>query len=198
MDRPRPVDRRGRKMSLVGTTTTGGNDTAILFSSTGVEAGMVTNDDNVVNLPEFWADRRVQQFSVTIVATGPTSTAERQSYPERRLSTGARLKPNCKSISFTGETNNLSFGPTPPAVSPPGPASFSRRAARAARRRFVPPQAPSVIPTSIRSTRRRSTTSRPLAISFWWKPARISWSIPARPRGLRNIPARPPTRRSLS
>jgi hypothetical protein len=110
-------------MSLVGTTTTGGNDTAILFSSSGVEAGMATNDDNVVNLPEFWT---VAEFNIFGDDLGHRADFNSGAtiVPRTKIVYGGKTKPNCKSISFTGETNNLSFGPTPPAVSPPGPAVF--------------------------------------------------------------------------
>jgi hypothetical protein len=44
--------------------------------------------------------------------------------PRTRIIYGGTAAPNCVAQGFTGETNNLNFGPGAPASSPPGPAIF--------------------------------------------------------------------------
>ncbi|MBA3946875.1 MAG: VWD domain-containing protein [Herpetosiphonaceae bacterium] len=44
--------------------------------------------------------------------------------PRSRITYGGTTAPNCVAQGFTGETNNLNFGPGTPASSPPGPAVF--------------------------------------------------------------------------
>ena len=44
--------------------------------------------------------------------------------PRTRIFYGGQEAPNCLAQGFTGETNNLNFGPTAPASSAPGPAVF--------------------------------------------------------------------------
>jgi hypothetical protein len=44
--------------------------------------------------------------------------------PRSRIFYGGTSAPNCVAQGFTGETNNLNFGPGAPATTPPGPAVF--------------------------------------------------------------------------
>lgn len=110
------------QMSMVTTASAGGEDTAKLFSS-GVKAAAIKNDDNIVNLSQFWT---IAEFNVFGNGGGDQANFSSGStiVPRTKIIYGGTAPPNCVAQGFTGETNNLSFGPTAPAISPPGPAVF--------------------------------------------------------------------------
>jgi hypothetical protein len=110
------------QMSLVTTASAGGNDTAKLFLS-GVLAAGISNDDNIVNLAQFWT---IAEFNVFGDCCGDQANFNSGAVivPRTKIIYGGTAHPTCVAQGFTGETNNLSFGPTAPAVSPPGPAVF--------------------------------------------------------------------------
>jgi hypothetical protein len=112
------------QMSLIATASGGaaGQDTLKLFLS-GIQAAGISNDDNIVNLEQFWT---ATEFNVFGDCCGDQANFNSGAtiVPRTKVIYGGTASPVCWATGFTGETNNLSFGPTPPAVSPPGPAVF--------------------------------------------------------------------------
>jgi hypothetical protein len=108
---------------LQGTTLTGsatGTTDSVVLTTAGGTA-TATAADSVVNLSQSWntvewilcGDCCLSQANFG----GGTSIV-----PRVRVISGSRNPPNCVAQGFTGETNNLSFGPNAPAASQPGPA----------------------------------------------------------------------------
>ena len=79
--------------------------------------------DNLVNLAANW---QIAEFNVFGDTCGPPSQATFNSgstvIPRTRITYGGTAAPTCVSTGFTGETNNLNFGPIAPTASLPGPA----------------------------------------------------------------------------
>lgn len=106
---------------LSGTATATG-DSITMTSGT---AGGTTNGDNAVAASTFWT---IAEFN--IFGYGGNSTGGGTASLNAGASTNARTEiiyggtsaPNCRAAGFTGEKNNLSFGPTAPAATQPGPA----------------------------------------------------------------------------
>jgi hypothetical protein len=106
----------------------GAQDTAKLFLS-GVKAAAISNDDNIVDLSQFWT---AAEFNVFGDCCGAQANFNSGStiVPRTEIVYGGTGAPDCLAQGFTGETNNLSFGPTAPATTPPGPAvSFTESSA---------------------------------------------------------------------
>lgn len=110
-------------MVLTGTVAAG-SDSATL--STGANLYSVTGI-NAVNAAAGWTAAEFNIFG----AGGNSSGGGQLTFnngsvvvPRTRIFYGGTGAPNCLAQGFTGETNNLTFGPTPPASSPPGPAVF--------------------------------------------------------------------------
>jgi hypothetical protein len=112
------------QLSMVATASggAGAQDTAKLFLS-GVKAAGISNDDNIVDLSQFWT---AAEFNVFGDCCGGQANFNSGStiVPRTKIVYGGTGAPDCLAKGFTGETNNLSFGPTAPAVTPPGPAIF--------------------------------------------------------------------------
>lgn len=108
---------------LQGTTLTGSatatTDGVVLTTPGGTATA--TAADTVVNLSQSW--NTVEWIicgdccSTQANFSGGTSMV-----PRTRVVSGSTNPPNCLAQGFTAETNNLSFGPNPPAPSQPGPA----------------------------------------------------------------------------
>jgi hypothetical protein len=115
-----PIANLGQ-LSLTGTVSASG-DSIIL--STGSNAYSVPGD-NAVNAAAGW---QIAEFNV--FGPGGNSAGGSQAsfnsgstiVPRTRVIYGGTAPPICVAQGFTGETNNLSFGPTAPVASPPGPA----------------------------------------------------------------------------
>jgi hypothetical protein len=103
--------------SLSGTATATGD--SVTFTS-GVNAYAATGN-NFVTASVGW-----QSAEFTVVGNaggGQANFNNGASYASRtRIFYGGTAAPNCVAQGFTGETNNLSFGPGAPAASAPGPA----------------------------------------------------------------------------
>jgi hypothetical protein len=102
---------------LGGTATAGGD--GVTFTS-GVNA-FAAAGDNSAAIATGWT---VAEFTVVGNAgSGQANFNNGASYVSRtRITYGGTAPPNCVAQGFTGETNNLSFGPGAPAASAPGPA----------------------------------------------------------------------------
>jgi hypothetical protein len=110
-------------LSLQGKVSTSG-DSATL---TDLNSGMMypVTGDNAVNAANGW---NIAEFNV--FGDGGNSNGGGQAafnngstiVPRTEIIYGGTSAPVCSAQGFTGETNNLSFGPGAPAPSPPGPA----------------------------------------------------------------------------
>jgi hypothetical protein len=119
-----PITSLGQ-LSLSGSVSAS-SDSATMFA--GNSAFTVTGD-NAVNAAADWT---IAEFNVVGDGGGGEATFNSGSAVTVRTRTiyGGRAAPTCVAQGFTGETNNLSFGPTSPAASQPGPAvEFSESSA---------------------------------------------------------------------
>jgi hypothetical protein len=113
------------QLSLSGTAGAGGDSVTLTSGSTVYSA----TGDNAVNAAAGWT---VAEFTVVGDAGGGQANFNSGStvVPRARVIYGSNGPPNCVAQGFTGETNNLSFGPTAPSAAPPGPAlSFTESSA---------------------------------------------------------------------
>jgi hypothetical protein len=107
--------------TLTGTATSTGDSVAM---STGANV-YTRNGDNAVDASNGWT---AAEFN--IFGAGGSSAGGGQSNFNNGASVNTRTEiiyggnaaPNCLAQGFTGETNNLSFGPTAPSATAPGPA----------------------------------------------------------------------------
>ena len=107
---------------LSGTATATG-DSITMTSGT---AGGTTNGDNAVAASTFWtiAEFNIFGYGGDNSGNGGTATlnAGASSNARTEIIYGDSKPPNCSARGFTAEMNNLSFGPTAPAATQPGPA----------------------------------------------------------------------------
>ena len=100
-------------------TAQGGTDTVVLTSPGG--NATATAADSVLNLAGAWT-------TVDFIVCGDCCSSQANFSPSATLiqritvTDGSEKKPVCSTQASTGETNNLSFGPTAPAASGGGPA----------------------------------------------------------------------------
>jgi hypothetical protein len=108
-------------LSLSGTATAA-NDSVNL--STGGVAHAATGD-NSVNAAAGWT---IAEFNLVGNAGGGQANFNNGAdvVARTRIISGSTAPPPCLAQGFTGETNNLSFGPTAPGASAPGPAVIFR------------------------------------------------------------------------
>jgi len=107
--------------ALTGTATSTGDSVAM---STGANV-YTRNGDNAVDAANGWT---IAEFN--IFGAGGSSAGGGQANFNNGASVNTRTQiiyggnaaPNCVAQGFTGETNNLSFGPTAPGAAAPGPA----------------------------------------------------------------------------
>lgn len=108
---------------LQGTTLTGTagttTDTVVLISPNGTATA--TGADSVVSLAQQWNTAEFNIFG-DCCSSQTNFSANTTIVTRTRVVNGTTAKPTCVAQGFTGETNNLSFGPSAPAASPPGPA----------------------------------------------------------------------------
>ncbi|HEY2361438.1 MAG TPA: hypothetical protein VGK36_10005 [Candidatus Angelobacter sp.] len=107
--------------TLTGTATSTGDSVAM---STGTNVFTV-NGDNAVNLSNGWTTAEFNVFGAggSSAGGGQANFNSGASVDTRtEIIYGGTTAPNCVAAGFTGETNNLSFGPTAPAATAPGPA----------------------------------------------------------------------------
>jgi hypothetical protein len=106
---------------LSGTATATG-DSISLFDGT---LAHTTNGDNAVAASTAWtiAEFNIFGYGGNTSGGGMASFNAGASADTRtQIFYGGTMAPNCVAQGFTAETNNLSFGPTAPAASAPGPA----------------------------------------------------------------------------
>ncbi len=104
-------------LSLTGTVTAAGDSWSFSTGGT-IYAG---TGDNAVNAAAGW---NAAEFCIVGNAGGGQANFNSGSkiVTRTKIVDGGTAPPLCVAAGFTGETNNLSFGPTAPAASPPGPA----------------------------------------------------------------------------
>ena len=104
-------------LSLGGTVSATG-DSYLFSTGSTVYSG---TGDNAVNAAAGWT---TAEFCVVGDAGGGQANFNSGSsaVTRTRITYGGTAPANCVAQGFTGETNNLSFGPTAPEASPPGPA----------------------------------------------------------------------------
>jgi hypothetical protein len=115
-----PITNLGQLTLSGAVSATGDSVTLSTGSNVYARAG-----DNAVNAAAGWT---IAEFNVFGDA-GNSSGGGQASFnsgssivPRTRVISGGTAPPNCVAQGFTGETNNLSFGPSAPTVSQPGPA----------------------------------------------------------------------------
>jgi hypothetical protein len=113
------------QLVLSGTAAAGSDGVAMSAGGTMHSAA----GDNSVNAAAGWT---IAEFNL-VGYGGNSSGGGMASFnsgadivPRTRIIYGGTLPPPCVAQGFTGETNNLSFGPTAPASSAPGPAVIFR------------------------------------------------------------------------
>jgi hypothetical protein len=117
-----PIANLGQ-ISLTGAVSASG-DSVTLASGNNIDS---VPGDNAVNAAAGW---QIAEFNV--FGDGGNSAGGGQAsfnsgstiVPRTRVLYGGTAPPTCVAQGFTGETNNLSFGPSAPSTSPPGPALF--------------------------------------------------------------------------
>ena len=117
-----PITNLGQ-LSLTGTVSASADSIAL---STGSNMHSVTGD-NSVNAAAGWQSAEFNVFGAggnSSGGGGATFNNGSTIVPRTRIVYGGTAAPNCLAQGFTGETNNLSFGPGAPGTSPPGPAIF--------------------------------------------------------------------------
>jgi hypothetical protein len=117
-----PITNLGN-LSLTATVGAGGDSVTLFDASSGMMYP-VTGDD-ALDAEAGWQTAEFNVFG----DAGDTSGGSRASFksgttivPRTEITYGSTVPPICSAQGFTGETNNLSFGPGAPAPSPPGPA----------------------------------------------------------------------------
>lgn len=115
-----PITNLGQ-LSLSGTVSATG-DSVTLSTGSNVYA---QSGDNAVNAAAGW---QIAEFNV-LGPGGNSSGGSEATFdnaptivPRVRVIYGGTAPPSCVAQGFTGETNNLSFGPSAPTASQPGPA----------------------------------------------------------------------------
>ena len=108
-----------RQLSVSGSVTSTGDSVSFSNGST----IFARNGNNLVGAAAGW---RIAEFNVFGYCCGGQANFNSGSaaVPRTRIFYGGNAPPLCFAQGFTGETNNLSFGPTAPASAPPGPAVF--------------------------------------------------------------------------
>ena len=110
-------------ISLTGKVSAGGDSVSLYDAKSGMT--FPVTGDNAVNAGAGWQFAEFNIFG----DGGNSSGGGRASFnsgasivPRTEITYGGTAAPLCSAQGFTGETNNLSFGPNAPAASQPGPA----------------------------------------------------------------------------
>ncbi len=115
-----PITNLGQ-MSLSGAVSTTGD--SVSFTSGGI--GYAINGDNAVDAAAGWTIAEFNIFGDGGNSNGGGTASFNSGaniVTRNRIIYGGTAPPNCVAQGFTAEMNNLSFGPTAPAATPPGPA----------------------------------------------------------------------------
>jgi von Willebrand factor type D domain len=115
-----PITNLGQ-LSLSGTVGTGGDSVTMFVAGTAYK----TTGDNAVNAAAGWTTAEFNVFGDggNNAGGGQASFNSGSAIVDRAKTIyGGTAAPSCVAQGFTAETNNLSFGPTGPAASQPGPA----------------------------------------------------------------------------
>jgi hypothetical protein len=121
---PQPITNLGN-LSLTGSVGAAG-DRVTLFDGTVLHS---KDGDNAVDAAAGWT---TAEFNVLGDGGDSTGASQANFNPgaeiivRTRINYGGRMAPGCLATGFTAETNSLSFGPTMPAASQPGPAVIFR------------------------------------------------------------------------
>jgi hypothetical protein len=109
-------------LSLTGTVNSSGDSVKLVVGSTAYTA----SGNDYVNVAAGWT---IADFAIVGNAGGGQANFNSgASFTERtRISYGHGDAPNCVAQGFTGETNNLNFGPTVVPTSQPGPALLDQQ-----------------------------------------------------------------------
>jgi len=110
-------------LSLTGSVSAGGDSVTLFDAGSGLMYPVT--GDNAVNAAAGW---QIAEFNV--FGDGGNSAGGGQAsfnsgstiVPKVEITYGDSAPPTCVAQGFTAEANNLSFGPSAPAASPPGPA----------------------------------------------------------------------------
>ena len=107
------------QLSLSGSVTSTGDSVSFSDGST----VYARNGNNFVGAAAGW---QIAEFNVFGYCCGGQAVfnSAAAAVPRTRIFYGGNAAPGCFAQGFTGETSNLSFGPTAPGSSPPGPAVF--------------------------------------------------------------------------
>ena len=110
-------------LSLTGTVSATSDSVTMSVGNT----VFAINGDNAVDASTGWTTAEFNVFGDGGSSSGggqATFNSGAQIVPRTRIIYGGTAPPTCVAIGFTGETNNLSFGPGAPAATAPGPAVF--------------------------------------------------------------------------
>lgn len=105
------------ELSLSGAVSATGDSVTVSVGGT----IYMSSVDNFVNATAGW---QIAEFNVVGDSSSSLAVfnAGVQMVPRTEIIYGGTAPPICVAEGFTGETNNLNFGPSAPATSPPGPA----------------------------------------------------------------------------
>jgi hypothetical protein len=115
-----PITKLGQ-LSLSGTVSSTGDSATLFVGSTAYN----TTGDNAVNAAAGWTTAEFNVFGDGGNSAGGGQAGFNSGSAvavRTRTIYGGKAAPTCVAQGFTAETNNLSFGPTSPAASQPGPA----------------------------------------------------------------------------
>lgn len=122
-----PITNLGN-LEMTGDLSTTGDTLYFSTGPTSTDMHMVTGD-NIVGAAAHW---QIAEFNVFGLFGGAEASFNSGAAvtPKTQIIYGGTSQPICTSQGFTGETNNLNFGPVAPTTSPPGPAiSFEESSA---------------------------------------------------------------------
>jgi hypothetical protein len=108
-----------RQLSVSGSVTATG-DSVSFYNGTTVYA---RNGNNFVSAAAGWQSAEFNVFGYCCSGQADFNSGA-AAVPRTRIFYGGNAPPRCLAQGFTGETNNLNFGPTAPSSAPPGPAVF--------------------------------------------------------------------------
>ncbi len=110
------------QVTLTGTASAGGDSITVTIGG----AAFSRAGDNAVNAAAGW---KIAEFNVLGDGGSAVGVGSQAGFnpgasivTRTRINYGGTAPPTCVAQGFTAETNNLSFGPTAPAASQPGPA----------------------------------------------------------------------------
>jgi von Willebrand factor type D domain len=115
-----PITSLGQ-LSLAGAVSTTGDSATLFAGSTAYS----TTGDNAVNAAAGWTTAEFNVFGDGGNSAGGGQAGFNSGAAvtvRTKTIDGGKAAPTCMATGFTAETNNLSFGPTSPAASQPGPA----------------------------------------------------------------------------